>query len=79
MFNIKDKQVVRANAFVYVFQANEYNYAKSLWNYEDSWKKTWITKKWRSGHFFIPSGFNKPKQDFSKNEKKHKLMRNARR
>ena len=54
MFNIKDKQVVRANALVCVLQANEYNYAKFLWDDEEAWKKTWITKKMRKWAFFYP-------------------------
>ena len=36
-------------------------------------------KKKVEGIFFIPSGINKPKQDLSENENKHKQMRNARR
>jgi hypothetical protein len=35
-FNIKDKQVVRVNALICVLQANEHNYAKSLWNDEEA-------------------------------------------
>jgi hypothetical protein len=35
MFKNKDKQDLKANAFICVLQANEYNYAKSLWDDEE--------------------------------------------
>ena len=47
MFSHKDKQNLKVNALVCVLQANEYNYAKSLWDDEEAWKKIWITKNMR--------------------------------
>ena len=45
---------MRANALVCVLQANEYNYAKSLWDDEEAWKKAWITKKMRKWALLYP-------------------------
>jgi hypothetical protein len=42
-------------------------------------RKHELQKIWGSGHFFVPSGINKPKQNLSENEKKYKLTQNARR
>ena len=39
-FNHKDKKNLKANALVCILQANEYNYAKFLWDDEEAWKKT---------------------------------------
>ena len=45
---------MRANALVCVLQANEYNYAKGLWDDEEAWKNTWITKKMRKWALLYP-------------------------
>ena len=45
---------MRANALVCVLQANEYNYAKSLWDDKEAWKKAWITKKMRKWALLYP-------------------------
>ncbi len=54
MFNNKDNEGIKANALVCVLQANEYNYAKFLWDDEEEWKKAWITKKMRKWALLYP-------------------------
>ena len=45
---------MKANILIYILQANEYNYVKSLWDDEEAWKRTWITKKMRKWALLYP-------------------------
>jgi hypothetical protein len=66
---------MRANALVCVLQANEYNYAKSLWDDEKIWKKTWITKNVRNWAFFYPLRSQQTKARLK--QKRKKIQTNA--